>query len=84
MKKEKSKQLTIDELIKYNQEVLIHVFENRFDGVDKRFDGIDKKLDKITGQVVNMATKSELKSLENKFDEFKNETLTSFDKVLNK
>jgi hypothetical protein len=50
----------------------------------KGFSEVDEKIDKL-------ATKDELKILENKFDnfksemsEFKSETLTSFDKVLTK
>ena len=76
MKKEKSKQLTMDELIKYNQEVLIPAIEL---GIEKKIENLATK-----DELKLLATKDELKALENKFDEFKSETLTGFDKVLTK
>ncbi len=79
MEKEKSKQLTIDGLIKYNQEVLITVFENRVCGIDKKLDGLDRKLDGLDRKF-----NIKIDSFKKEFVNFKKETLTTLDKVLNK
>lgn len=73
----KEKPLTLSKLIKYNQEVLIPVFENRMNG-------IEKKIDKIVKEISNTVTKDQFNSLKKESQNFKNETLTGFDKVLKK
>lgn len=80
----KSKQLTMDELIKYNQEVLIPVFENRVNGIDNKLNKMDARLTNMATQLANTASKSELKALENNLNNFKDKTLTSLDTISNK
>ncbi len=76
----KNKKLTINDLARM---------------VQKGFNETDEKIDKLATkeelkslatkeELKSLATKNELKSLENKFDNFKSETLTNFDNVLNK
>ncbi len=74
----KNKKITIDDLARM---------------VQKGFSGTDEKIGKLAtkNDLKSLITKNELKSLENKFeclenkfDDFKGETLTNFDKVLNK
>ncbi|MDP3052101.1 MAG: hypothetical protein Q8N42_01190 [bacterium] len=77
MEKKKSRQLTTDGLIEYNQEVLVPVFENRVNG-------IDKKLDNISAQLTNTATRRELSSFKKEFYGFKNKSLSNQDEILKK
>ena len=47
MENEIQKPLTLEQLIKYNQEVFLPAIEYRFNKIDNRLDGIDGRLDGI-------------------------------------
>ncbi len=57
MGKEKSKQLTIDGLIKYNQDVLIPVFENRVNGIENKIGSVKKELNEFKKETLTTLDK---------------------------
>ena len=66
MEKENRKPLTLDELAKYNQEVLLPAFDNRINKL------LDVKIDDLKETLVS----------KDEFKEFKNEALTNMDAML--
>ena len=88
MEQENQKPLTLDDLAKYNQEVLIPAMEEvfvtkkEFSGLGKKVDRIDNKVDALDNKVDGLESK--LDNLESEFQNFKNESLTNQDAILKK
>ena len=82
------KPLTLNDLAKYNQEVLIPAMEEvfvtkkEFSGLDNKVDALDNKVDALDNKVD--ALESKLNNLESEFQNFKNESLTNQDAILKK
>ena len=68
MPEENQKPLTLDELAKYNQEVLLPAFDNRINKI------LDVKIDDLKETLVS----------KNEFNRFKDEVLTNMDAMLKK
>ena len=80
-KTKNNKPLTLDDLVKYNHEVLFPAFEERFVTKDE-FKDFKDEMSSFKEDMYSF--KSEMYAFKDRMDKFRDEAMTSFDAILKK